>query len=568
MKRFRTALLIIGSGVVAACAQDPASGVDLLIHNARVYTVDAENAWAEAVGIRGDRISWVGSDAEATSQRGSVTRIIDAQGRLLLPGFIDSHNHIRFGNDPSFVDLSEATNLEELRQTITNFADANPEMQWIGGGGWAYEVLPDDGLPRAEYLDGLTGGRPAYFISYDGHTAWLNAEAMEAIGLLPGSDIANDELVVLDPDSGEPTGVVHGVVSLGSANEVLNRLWEQLPEDEGLYQSLLTSLDQALSYGITTIVDPQVEPSELDIFRDARAAGALKSRLIIALFHPVGTTEEALTDFEKLRQQHDDDQLRVPAIKLYIDDVIEAHTAAMLEPYSDQPEESGSTFYDADEFNALVARLDAEQYQLFVHAIGDKGVRVALDAFEHAREVNGERDSRHQLVHVEVVSEDDIDRFAELGVVACMQPRHVFPDSIGQWADAVGPERAPLAFPWRSLQEAGATLAFASDWDVAEMDPLIGIYSAVTRKSLDGNPPQGWVPEQTVSLEAAIRGYTLNGAYANFADSNRGSIEVGKYADLVLLSRNLFDIAAEDYLKTRVDLTMIGGTIVYQRDGQ
>ena len=559
-----TVTLAVWIALGIACASHESPRVDVLIRNARVYTVDESQPWAEAVAIRGDRIVWVGSDADADQQRGDRTRVIDAEGRLLLPGFIDSHNHIRSGNWPNSLNLQSAATLEEIQDQIREFARANPELPWIGGGGWAYTALPGDGLPRAEYLTGLTDERPAYFISYDAHTAWLNREAMEAIGLTRGSELAEHEVVVVDALTGEPTGVVHGVVSLGSANKVLNRLWEQLPEDDGADESLEASLAQALGYGITTIVAPQTSVEGLSTFVRARDSGILKSRLAVALFHPIGTTEAELVEFATARRHFDDDQMRVSAIKLYIDDVIEAHTAAMLEPYSDMPEETGETFYSAVDFNPLVARLDASGFQIFVHAIGDRGVRVALDAFEHARHVNGIRDSRHQLVHIEVVSPEDMPRFHELGVVACMQPRHAMPGGIGQWVKAVGPERVQRALPWRSLHDAGAVLAFSSDWDVTEMDPMIGIYTAVTRQSLDGNPPGGWIPEQTVSLETAIRAYTLNGAYANFAEQNRGSITVGKYADLVLLSANLFEIPHQEILDTKVVLTMVGGSVVYR----
>ena len=559
-----TVTLAVWIALGIACAGHESPRVDVLIRNARVYTVDETQPWAEAVAIRGDQIVWVGSDADADQQRGDRTRVIDAEGRLLLPGFIDSHNHIRSGNWPNSLNLQSAATLEEIQDQIREFARANPELPWIGGGGWTYTALPGDGLPRAEYLTGLTDERPAYFISYDAHTAWLNREAMEAIGLTRGSELAKQEVVVVDALTGEPTGVIHGVVSLGSANKVLNRLWEQLPEDDGADESLEASLAQALGYGITTIVAPQTSVDGLSTFVRARDSGILKSRLALALFHPIGTTEAELVDFAKARQQFDDDQMRVSAIKLYIDDVIEAHTAAMLEPYSDMPEKAGATFYSAVDFNTLVARLDASGFQIFVHAIGDRGVRVALDAFEHARHVNGIRDSRHQLVHIEVVSQEDMPRFHELGVVACMQPRHAMPGGIGQWVKAVGPERVQRALPWRSLHDAGAVLAFSSDWDVTEMDPMIGIYTAVTRQSMDGNPPGGWIPEQTVSLETAIRAYTQDGAYANFADSNRGSITVGKYADLVLLSADLFEIPHREILNTKVVFTMVGGSVVYR----
>jgi predicted amidohydrolase YtcJ len=345
----------------------------------------------------------------------------------------------------------------------------------------------------------------------------------------------------------------------------MSRLWAQLPEDDRRDTSLRKSLLQALGYGITTIIAPQTGIDDLDTFVKARDSGILKARVQTALFHPVGRKASELSSFSMAAESLNDDRLRVSAIKLYIDDVIEGHTAAMLEPYSDQPEESGETFYSPESFNALVTRLDAAGQQLFIHAIGDRGVRVALDALEHAQEVNGKRDSRHQLVHVELVSPEDQPRFAQLGVTACMQPRHVFPENNGQWAGAVGPERARYAFPWKSLHDAGARLVFSSDWDVSEMNPLVGIYSAVTRQGLRGESPGGWIPQERVDLATAIRAYTLDGAFANFAEDNRGSVSVGKYADLVLLSKNLFEIVPSEILEAQVDLTLVGGEVVYRR---
>jgi len=558
--------LLVAALCTAACGQRESDAADVLIRNARIYTLDDAQPWAQAVAIRSDRIVWVGRDAHVDRHPGESTRVIDAGGRLLLPGFIDSHNHIRFGNETDSVNLQGAASLEEIRERIRAFARSRTDLTWISGGGWSYGAIPGGRLPTANDLAGLTDGRPAVFISYDGHTAWLNRPAMERVGLKRDSELARRNEVVVDTSSGEPTGVVRGVVSLGRANEVLNRLWQQMPADadEGLYESLQASLAQALGYGITTIVDPQVSPDGLPLFERARDEGVLGPRLEIALFHPPGTDEDDLQRFAEARRRFDDDHLRVSAIKLYIDDVIEAHSAAMLEPYSDMPDESGETFYTPDEFNQLVTRLDGLESQLFIHAIGDRGIRVALDALEHARATNGARDSRHQLVHVEVVSSQDLPRFRELGVVACMQPRHAMPEGIERWSAAVGPDRMKRALPWRSLREAGAVLAFSSDWDVSEMSPLLGIYTAITRRGLDGKPAGGWVPEQTVDLETAIRAYTLDGAWANFAEGNRGSIAVGKYADLILLSADLFQISAEQIKDTRVVLTMVGGEVVHR----
>ncbi|MDP9242455.1 MAG: amidohydrolase family protein, partial [Actinomycetota bacterium] len=329
------------------------------------------------------------------------------------------------------------------------------------------------------------------------------------------------------------------------------------------YGRLVTSLHMAIGFGITTVVEPQNSLDDLGHFEHARDEGKLRSRLIAALFHPRGTAAEELDGFADAKRRFDDDRFRVAPIKLYIDDVLEPHTAAMLEPYADAPETRGDTFYPPEEFAAVITDLERRDFQTFTHATGDRGIRTALDAIQTARERNGPGDRRHQLVHVECVHPDDLSRFAELRVVACMQPRHAAPDIVDVWRRAAGPQREGTAFPWRSLQASGATLAFSSDWNVAEMDPLVGIYTAVTRADLRGE--NAWATQETVDLETAIRAYTMGSAYANFAEGDRGSISPGKHADLVALSQNLFEIEPAGFLETRADLVMTGGEIHLRR---
>jgi predicted amidohydrolase YtcJ len=318
-------------------------------------------------------------------------------------------------------------------------------------------------------------------------------------------------------------------------------------------------LAAAARNGITTVIDPQSFLEDLPTYEKLRQHGDLPVRLQVALFHRRGTNEETLHKFDEARKMYNDDRLRVAAVKLYIDDVIEPHTAAMLEPYADRPNTRGELDYPADEFKQVVDRLDKMKFQIFIHSIGDRGIRTALDAIEYAEKQNGPRDRRDELVHIECLNAQDIPRFKQLGVIACMQPRHCAPDITGQWAKAVGPARWKYAWAFRSLRDSGATLAFASDWNVAEMEPLIGIYTALTRKGLDGKPEGGWIPEQTVDLETAIRGYTINGAYANFVEQNRGSIKPGKYADFVMISDNLFEIPSDKIKDAKVVWTMVGG---------
>lgn len=557
--------LLLLSVLTLSCTAPP-KALDAIIRNAHVATMDEGNPRAEVVGIRDGRIAWLGSNDDARGLEAPID--IDAEQQLLLPGFIDSHNHIKFGVDPNIVKLHHARTFEEIRDIIVQFASDHPDLAWIEGEGWNYTAFPNGELPTANDLDGLTGGRPAFLTSYDVHTAWLNREALALLEIDANSVEVPFGRVEKDPDTGEPTGMLLDFATLGLSRAGAEALGEVRPSRtaESLETALRRALKMATSLGITTLVDPQVDPEDLPMFERVLADEPDAPRVHLALFHPNGTTAADRARFIEARDRLDSDRLRVSALKLYIDDVIEPHTAAMLEPYADAPGESGHTLYPPDEFAALVTELDAEGFQLLIHAIGDRGIRVALDALERARETNGPRDARHQLVHVECLSPDDIARFAELNVVACMQPRHLAPDITGQWARAVGPERSRYAWALRSLSESGARLAFASDYNVAEMDPLVGIYTALTRQGLDGEPDGGWVPEETIDLETALRGYTEGGAFANFVDSNRGTIEIGKYADLVLISPDLFDIEPDAILDAKVKLTMIGGRIVYRAE--
>jgi predicted amidohydrolase YtcJ len=369
--------------------------------------------------------------------------------------------------------------------------------------------------------------------------------------------------VEMDAD-GDPTGFLTDFAVMGLSRRGLAALQAVLPSmsPDRQYEALKRSLDMAIAFGITTIVEPQNSPDDVALFLRARAEGDLRSRLIAAMYHPPGTTPDEVDGFDELRRIHDDDRFRVGPIKLYIDDVIEPRTAAMLEDYAGAPGERGSTFWDPETFAELVTTLDARGFQTFTHATGDRGIRTALDAIEAARRANGDRDARHQIVHCELVHPQDQPRFAELGVVACMQPRHCSADLVaGDWLDNVGEERQRYGFAWRSLKDSGATLAFSSDWDVGEMDPLVGIYSALTRARLDGT--DAWRTEQRVDLETAIGAYTMGGAYANHVEDRRGSITVGKQADLVVLDRDLFELDdPSEVVETHVTAAVVDGEVV------
>jgi hypothetical protein len=550
----------------AACAAPREEPADLLIVNAIVRTMDPAGPAAEAIAVRGGRIAWAGGAAGAERFRGEGTRVVDAGGRLVLPGFIDSHNHIMMGGDPDVVALGGAETFAALRETVRGFAAARPDLAWIEGEGWNYGALPGGRRPAAADLDGLTGGRPAFLVSYDAHTVWLNREALARLGITRATARLPYGEVERDPKSGEPTGFLTGFATLGLSSTGRAALAGTLPSYSEARRAarLRLNLEAAARAGITTVVEPQAFLEDLVLLARAAREGAPGPRLQIALFHPRGTDAATVDRFAAARREFDDDRMRVAAIKLYIDDVIEPHTAAMLEPYADAPGERGDTIYPPAEFNEVVAGLDARGFQLFIHAIGDRGIRTALDAIAHARQVNGARDARHQLVHVECLAPADAPRFRALGVVACMQPRHGAPEIAERWAAAVGAPRWEHAWAFRTLHEAGAPLAFASDWNVAEMEPIVGIYSAVTRAGLDGRPAGAWGAGQTVDVETAIRAYTAGGAWANFAEDNRGTIVPGKYADLIVVSDDLYALPPPDIRRARVLLTLVGGREIWR----
>jgi predicted amidohydrolase YtcJ len=538
---------------------------DLVLRNARIHTVDPALPEAEAMAVADGRIVRLGTDDDAKAWTGPDTRVIDAAGKLVLPGFIDAHNHVRLGSDDACVQLSGARTLDEVHARIRTWHTARPDAEWIEAEAFDYSAIPGGRMPTAADLDPVTGGVPAFVLSYDVHTAWVNTAAMRRLGIdrdhvsLPFGEAATD------PATGEPTGFIRDFAVKGLSRDghrALQRLGLPWASRDRQYGRLVTSLDDAIGFGITTVVEPQNSLDDLALFDRARAEGRLRSRIVAALFHPRGTTDADLDDFAVAAGRYADDRLRVGPLKLYIDDVVEPRTAALLEPYAGCGRHRGDTFYPPEEFADLLAKLDARGFQCFVHATGDRGIRTVLDAVEHARAVNGPRDARHQVVHVECLDPDDTPRFAGLGVVACMQPRHCAPEVAGpgkDWAENVGPDRWHKAWPMRSLHEAGAVLALSSDWNVAEMDPMIGIYTAVTRRPLGGGEP--WMPQETISVEAAIHGYTMGSAYANFLEDERGSLSVGKAADFVVLSRDILRSAPEDIPGTVAETVVVGGRV-------
>lgn len=539
--------------------------VDILLTGGVVRPLAGDRTVVDSIALAGDRIAWVGDLADAPDDVRRASEVVELDGRTVLPGFVDAHNHVRLGSDSACAQLAGAATLDEVARRLREWCAANPGDGWVEGEAYGYVGLEDGAHPTREMLDAIVPDRPAAVFSYDVHTLWLNSAGLAALGVT-GADqpFGTAEL----DDDGRPTGFVVDFAVKGLSRAGMRALRERgLPwaSADRQYARLLSSLDLAVASGITTVVEPQNSPDDLALFVRAREEGRLGPRLVLAMFHPPTTTDADRAEFAALAQTYADDRIRVGPLKLYIDDVVEPHTAALHEPYANEPHHRGRTYYEPEVFADLVTRLDAEGFQLFVHATGDRGITTVLDAVEAARTVNGSRDARHQVVHVECLRRTDLPRFAELGVVACMQPRHASPEIAGPghaWAEAVGEGRWHQAWPLRSLQEHGAVLAFSSDWNVAEMEPMVGVQCAVTRAPLDGGTP--WQPEEAVTVDDAIRGYTIGSATAVHSEHDRGTLEPGKLADLVVLDRDPYDVAPAELARVAVRETWVAGERVHR----
>lgn len=532
--------------------------VDTLFTNGAVRTFYAGTPWAEAIGVTDGIISYLGTAADAPAARSTVR----LDGRLLTPGIIDSHNHLLLGFDDDAVSLEGASTLAEVRRRISEHANARPDLEWICAENAVYSVV-EGRRPNANDLAGLTS-RPIFITTYDQHSVWLNDVAISALGLDRGGDIAWG-YPERESHSGTATGWVTDFYTSAMTKQGLAGLQKTIPlySPDRRYRKLVSSLDMAARSGITTAVEPQVPLAELDLMYRAESEGRMGSRVISAIYHPAGADAAFRRDIrEAVDGGPTSGKLRLGPVKLYADDVIEPHTAAMLDDYANRPGVRGRPTLPATEFAALVTELDRMGFKTHTHATGDWGVRVALDAIEAAAARNETADRRHGIVHVECLDPEDLPRFRRSGIVAAMQPRHCSPDLVaGTWMENIGEERWDRAWRYNSLIKSGAHVAFSSDWQVGEMDPLVGLYSAMTRAGLDGNT--AWTPAERVGLDEALRAYTQSGAWAWHAENELGSLRIGARADLVVWSANLYDLQASELLDQRADFTMVDGEIIH-----
>ena len=551
------ALALAGS----AAAQTSSQAADVIITNARIYTLNPQQKWAEAIAIRGGKIVGVGDKAKIEAYRGHATKGIDAGGRLVLPGFTDCHIHFMDGSlGLTRVDLNAAGTVAEIQKRVKAYADAHPTESWIQGMGWTYPTFAPTGLPNKKILDEVVPDRPVYLVAFDGHSSWANSKALAMAGIDRNTPDPPNGKIVRD-ENGEATGALKE-----AAGDLVGAKTPQPTRAERL-DALRKGIHEANKVGLVRVHSAGQDFEYLDLYDELRKQGELTLRFYIAYFlDPPGLTPEINKKIEDARRQYNDDWISGGVVKTMLDGVVEAHTAAMLAPYSDDPSQSGKLFWDPDRYKATIAEIDSRGLQIFTHAIGDKAVRLALDSYENAAAVNHTKDARPRIEHIETIAAQDVDRFGKIGVIASMQPLHSYPDddTLSIWARNIGPERASRPWVWRSIQQRGGALAFGSDWPVVTLNPWPGVQTAVTRQTSEGNPPGGFVPQQRLSLEDTIRAYTLGAAFAGRREKTEGSLEPGKLADLIVLDHDLFKIEPSEIDKTQVMLTMVGGKVVYE----
>jgi hypothetical protein len=554
-------LLAVGFSIPLMAADAPPAPADVIVTNARIYTMNPQHKWAEAIAIRGEKIAAAGDRKSIEALRGPATKVIDADQHLVLPGFTDCHIHFMDGSlSLTQVDLNDSKTVEEIQKRVKAYADAHPNEPWIQGMGWTYPTFGASALPNKKILDDVVPDRPVYLVAFDGHSSWANSKALAMAGIDRNTADPPNGKIVRD-EKGEATGALKEAAGDLVAAKVPK------PTRAERLEALRKGIHEANKAGLVRVHSAGQDFEYLGLYSELRKNRELTLRFYVAYFlDPPGLTPESIALIESARREYNDDWISGGVVKTMLDGVVEAHTAAMLEPYSDDPTLSGKLFWDPDKYKAAIAGLDARGLQIFTHAIGDKAVRLALDAYQNAATVNHTKDARPRIEHIETVSAQDIDRFGKLGVIASMQPLHSYPDedTLDIWARNIGPERAKRAWVWHSIEDKGGALAFGSDWPVVTLSPWRGVQTALTRQTDEGKPEYGFVPQQRLSLDDTLRAYTLGAAFAGRREKTEGSIEAGKLADLIVIDRNLFLIEPTEIGKTEVLMTVVGGKVVYE----
>lgn len=558
MRKSLFSIVLICSIISTVFAQT--NKAELVLKNGKIWTGVEGNPYISAVAIRGNKIIGVGNEKSLTKFIGKDTQQIDLGGKFAMAGMNDSHVHFLGSSLGLFqVDLTDAKTLAEAQQIILKFAQENPNAPWITGTGWQYSIFPNARLPLKEDIDAVVKDRPVYLRAYDGHTGWANSKAIEISGVTDKTEFTGFGEIVRD-SKGNPGGTFKE-----GAQGLIARNIPRVTKEQNL-EALKRGMQRAKSLGITSIQNAHGSLSEVELYDELLQKGELTLRTSFAFGVNPKTTQADIDKIVEASKKYNSDMLRVKAVKIAVDGVIESYTAAMLEPYTNNPDTSGTPAFTQEQLNNVVAMADKAGLQIYIHAIGDKGVRMALDSFENAIKLNGKRDSRFRIEHIETIKTEDMPRFLKLGVIASMEPIHADPATIEVWSNAIGKDRTSRGFAWRALEKSGAKLIFSSDHPASiSISPWRGVYNAINRQTIEGKPENGWYPEHRVSLNTTLSAYTGNGAYASFEEKTKGKIAVGMLADLIVLDKNPFEIPAKDLYKLEVVKTVFDGKVIFEK---
>lgn len=551
-------LLVVTFGMLPFVAQGsgaPGPAADLIITNAKVWSVDKSHPAAQAVAVLGEYIVAVGSNADVEAWRGSKTRVVDAQGKLLLPGFNDAHVHfISGGSQLDYVQLNDATSAPEFARRIGDKARAAPPGAWILGGDWDETKWSPPATPTSQLIDALTPATPVFVTRYDGHMGVANSAALKLAGISkdtadpPGGTIVRDA-------QGNPTGVLKD-----AAMDFVGKVIPPLSHEERLHAAK-RALAHAAALGVTSVQDMNPDYADVAVYSELNERGELTTRIYAAPLIPQVEDQAKIG----IRHAFGSPNLRLGAVKAYADGSLGSGTAYFFEPFTDQPGNYGLLSEGMQPLSLMRERMmaaDAAGLQICTHAIGDRGISMILDLYSEIAQAHGVADRRWRIEHAQHMAEKDFARFAQLKVIASVQPYHAIDD--GRWAEQrIGHERASRTYAFRTFLQHGVRLALGTDWDVAPLNPLLTIYAAVTRATLDGKNPGGWFPQQKLSVAEAVEAYTMGSAYAEFQERIKGSITTGKLADMVLLSDDIFSIDPTRIREVKVLKTFVGGKLVW-----
>jgi predicted amidohydrolase YtcJ len=554
----------LAAAVLTGCGREDAKTdvADLALTGGKIYTVDGERSWAEAVAIKDGRIVFVGSDEDAQAHIGKDTKLVELEGRLVVPGFQDAHIHpISAGVEANACDLNAYTDVDGYVAAIKKYADAHPDEPWITGGGWLMSAFGPGALARRELIDAVVSDRPVILWSRDGHTVWVNTKALEVAGITNKTPDPVDGRIDRDPK----TGAAVGSLQEGAGSLVATKMppTSDAQREEGLrYAVKLLN-----GFGITAVQDASVNEDDLKTYRKLDDAGDLSLHVIGSIWWERDQGVEQIENMKRLRGEFTKGHIDAGTVKIMQDGVMENYTAAMLEPYRLPGKKNvrGIPMVEPEKLKEAVTRLDAEGFQVHFHAIGDGAVRQSLDAVAAARAANGDQGHRHHISHIQLIDNADVPRFKELGVVANYQPLWAYADEYitELTIPFLGPERSSHMYAINSLEKSGATVAFGSDWSVSSPNPFEEMETAITRLGALGETTEPFLPEEAITLAQALDAFTINAAYVNRLEKDTGSIEVGKRADLAVLDRNLFEIAPSELSDTKVLVTLFEGKPVH-----